>query len=127
MVALALLVMIPPLPLATTVLPIPVTKPLPFAYTGYQRFPAFYFGSRPEGLQTEAQLEVMAKHSMVGCAYVDTFSLLPNHTAFSDRVDTGTHTCMVLCRGLGARAGSRLCHLQWVEGRWATGPTALLQ
>ena len=61
MVALALLVMMPPLPLATTVLPIPVTKPLPFAYTGYQRFPVFYFGSRSEGLQTEAQLEVMAK------------------------------------------------------------------
>ena len=51
---------------ATAALPRPISQPLPFPYTGFDRFPAFYFGSRPEGLQDEGQLEVMARHSLVG-------------------------------------------------------------
>ena len=54
-------------------LPIPVTQQLPFPYSGYERFPAFYFGSRPEGLQTEPQLELMANYSMVGCVSADVY------------------------------------------------------
>ena len=51
---------------ATPSLPRPIARPLPFPYTGYDRFPAFYFGSRPEGLQAEPQLATMARHSLVG-------------------------------------------------------------
>ena len=51
---------------AAAALPRPISQPLPFPYTGFDRFPAFYFGSRPEGLQGEGQLAVMARHSLVG-------------------------------------------------------------
>jgi hypothetical protein len=55
-----------PLPLHLPPLVGPATRPLGFQYTGFDRFPAFYFGSRPEGLQTEPQLAAMARFSLVG-------------------------------------------------------------
>ena len=47
-------------------LPSPISGPLPWTYTGYNTFPAFYFGSRPEGLQTEETLALIANFSLAG-------------------------------------------------------------
>eukprot|EP01043_Picozoa_sp_COSAG02_P051942 COSAG02_NODE_5531_length_4252_cov_2.279316_2_plen_243_part_00 len=95
-------------------LPVPVTQPLPFPYTGYEWFPAFYFGSRPEGLQTEPQLELMANYSMVGCASADLFLFCRNyHAAEWDAAGMG-------CAGgweQGLGAGCETCN-----GWKATGP-----
>ena len=51
----------PPRPLQS-----PISGPLPWAYTGYNTFPAFYFGSRPEGLQSENTLALIANFSLAG-------------------------------------------------------------
>lgn len=50
----------------------------PWNYTGFQRFPSFYFGGNEDGPQSKAELEILSRFAMVGWGWQQSFNT--NHS-----------------------------------------------